>query len=47
MNISSVLNDDSSAEAAALLHVASLFQRPSQLDKLDMLRKRADRKKVF
>lgn len=43
---SSVLNYDSSAEIAALVQVAAMFQRPSQLEKLDMIRKRTDRKKV-
>jgi len=33
-------------EAAALAQIAAMFQRPSQLERLDELKKRADRKKV-
>lgn len=43
MNASSVERE---AEAAALRHAASLFQRPDQLEKLDSQKKRADRKKA-
>uniref|UniRef100_A0A1I7SVH6 Exocyst complex component Sec6 n=1 Tax=Bursaphelenchus xylophilus TaxID=6326 RepID=A0A1I7SVH6_BURXY len=35
-----------SAEEFALNHVASLFQRPDQLEKLEVLKKRAERKKA-
>lgn len=38
--------NEKNVEAAALAQVASMFQRPSQLEKLDVLKKRADRKKV-
>lgn len=34
------------AHAAALVQVAQMFQRPDQLEKLESLQKRADRKKV-
>lgn len=38
--------DEKQAEAAALEKIATLFKRPSQLEKLDTLRKRADQKKA-
>lgn len=40
-------NDERKVEIAALQQVAAMFQTPSQLEKLDVLMKRADRKKVF
>lgn len=44
MNSSST---EQKAEAQALEYVANLFQRPDQLEKLDVMRKKADGKKVF
>jgi hypothetical protein len=44
MNSSST---EQKAEAKALDYVANLFQRPDQLEKLDVLRKKADGKKVL
>lgn len=35
------------AHAAALVQVAQLFQRADQLEKLESIKKRADRKKVL
>lgn len=40
------LNDEKKVELAALQQVAAMFQTPSQLEKLDVLMKRADRKKA-
>jgi len=39
-------NDEEQIKQAAIAQVAAMFQRPSQLEKLDLVRKRADRKKV-
>ena len=40
------LKNEKGIEDAALAQIAAMFQRPSQLEKLDELRKRAERKKV-